>query len=109
MLLRMRPPAEARAAAAPLSLTATYRDRSLQLFSSSKQVPIPQELLAWEVAPTGADAGAGGESSCREGEECAEGAGANAESAGAVAPLFQSTGVRKAVALARYVDALQSW
>ena len=28
--------------------------------------------------------------------------------AGAV-PVFQSTGVRKAVALARYMDALQSW
>ena len=105
VLLRMQPPAAAPVTApgdsagdspsaagapapAPLSLTATYRDRSLQLFSCSRRVPIPPELLA------GAVNGA---------------AMPGQEAAAAVEPLFQSTGVRKAVALARYVDALQSW
>ncbi|GAB4813065.1 hypothetical protein N2152v2_000111 [Parachlorella kessleri] len=101
VLLRMQPPAAAAVTAAgdsaddsssaaeapaPLSLTATYRDRSLQLFSCSRRVPIPPALLAGNAT-----------------------AAAVSEEAGAVEPLFQSTGVRKAVALARYVDALQSW
>ena len=105
VLLRMQPPAAATATApgdsagdsssaagapapTPLSLTATYRDRALQLFSCSSRVPIPPALLMG-AATAAADAGEPG--------------------AAAVEPLFQSTGVRKAVALARYVDALQSW
>lgn len=82
VLLRMACPAAPSdgEAPAPLRLAAMYRDRSLQQFSSAKEVPIPPALLA------GAAGGAAG-----------------------VAPLYQSSGVRKAVALARYADALQSW
>ena len=76
----MQPPEGGGTPPAPLALSVTYRDRSFQLFTSNKEVPLPAGLLA------------GG------------GAGATPP-----APLYQSSGVRKAVALARYVDALQSW
>ena len=79
LLLRMKPPPAGAGAPAPLALTVTYRDRTGTPFSSRKDVPLPD----WVQAGTGAGAPA--------------------------APVYESSGIRKAVALARYVDALQSW
>lgn len=98
VLLRMKAPAAEVSGAsppAPLTVSVTYRDRSGQPFASNKEVPLPGWALG--AAAAGAEAGEG-----------AGGAGP-AEAAEAAEGLFQSTGIRKAVALARYVDALQSW
>lgn len=96
VLLRMVPPAVKAAGgvpSVPLALSATYRDRSGRAFAAIKEVKLPEGLL-----------GAVGNFNTVQGAGAAA-AGARSQ----VAPLFQSSGVRKAVALARYVDALQSW
>ncbi|PSC74536.1 Cell surface [Micractinium conductrix] len=80
VLLRMRPPT-AGAASRPLALTVAYSDRTGKSFSTQRAVELPAGLAA-------AAAGGGG--------------------AGFLT-YYQSSGVRKAVLLARYADMLQGW
>ncbi|PRW59844.1 transcription elongation factor SPT5-like protein 1 [Chlorella sorokiniana] len=79
VLLRLRPPAKG--ANTPLRLAVTYSDREGKQFRSERTVALPAGFTAAAAASSGE------------------------------APMsyYQSTGVRKAVLLARYTDMLQGW
>ncbi|GAB4821980.1 hypothetical protein N2152v2_009026 [Parachlorella kessleri] len=64
----------------PLLLTVTYKDRTGQVAASRRTVALPPQALAATAAPA-------------------------AESSA----YYQSTGVRKAVVLARYIDLIRNW
>eukprot|EP00887_Chlorella_sp_A99_P004125 scaffold23.g4125.t1 len=90
VLLRVAPP-PAGADSQPLSLAVSYTDRANATFTSRRTVGIPAALLAAQQA--------GGGGGASEGPFLPP----------AEDSFFQSSGVRKAVALARYSDLMQTW